>query len=464
MAVKHDDKLDRPLDAENGVLGSLLIDERILREAFSVVDAGDFLNPTNRMIFQTARKLFQAGEPVDAMTVRDQIGGEYSKYLYELMEITPTSANWREYAEAMHRQASLYRIKELAFKLEQAVTLEDCRPLCADLDQLLAGGQRVDAWTMREMLDDFFTAQDPDSPAPQYITSGIRELDEGSFTELGDVVMIGGYPSDGKTALALSMAYHMAKTHKVGFFSLETSKQKVRDRMVSHVAQISAQAIKRRALTEADWKLLAEKSTDMVKRDLTVLRGAGTTVSEIQAISQAYGFQIIFIDYVQLVVPELDRRANRQEQMASVSIALHTFAQATGTLVVELAQLTRPERAGSWREPDMHDLKETGQFEQDADMIYLLFRPDPKDKTLSQDDHRMLKIAKNKEFRRGTWPLYFDGDKQTFSIMTDDKGVMRQMVEAGKAARARNRAKALGQQRIPQVTELPPTEAGNLPF
>ena len=464
MAVKHDDKLDRPLDAENGVLGSLLIDERILREAFSVVDAGDFLNPTNRMIFQTARKLFQAGEPVDAMTVRDQIGGEYSKYLYELMEITPTSANWREYAEAMHRQASLYRIKELAFKLEQAATLEDCRPLCADLDQLLAGGQRVDAWTMREMLDDFFTAQDPDTPAPQYITSGIRELDEGSFTELGDVVMIGGYPSDGKTALALSMAYHMAKTQKVGFFSLETSKQKVRDRMVSHVAQISAQAIKRRALTEADWKLLAEKSTDMVKRDLTVLRGAGTTVSEIQAISQAYGFQIIFIDYVQLVVPELDRRANRQEQMASVSIALHTFAQATGTLVIELAQLTRPERAGSWREPDMHDLKETGQFEQDADMIYLLFRPDPKDKTLSQDDHRMLKIAKNKEFRRGTWPLYFDGDKQTFSIMTDDKGVMRQMVEAGKAARARNRAEALGQQRIPQVTELPPTEAGNLPF
>ena len=464
MAVKHDDKLDRQLDAENGVLGSLLIDERILQEAFSVVDAGDFLNPTNRLIFQTARKLFQAGEPVDAMTVRDQIGGQYSNYLVQLMEITPTSANWREYAEAMHRQASLYRIKELAFKLEQAVTLEDCRPLCADLGQLLAGGQRVDAWTMREMLDDFFTAQEPDSPAPQYITSGIRELDEGSFTELGDVVMIGGYPSDGKTALALSMAYHMAKTHKVGLFSLETSKQKVRDRMVSHVAQISAQAIKRRALTEADWKLLAEKSADMVKRDLTVLRGAGTTVSEIQAISQAYGFQIIFIDYVQLVVPELDRRANRQEQMASVSIALHTFAQATGTLVVELAQLTRPERAGSWREPDMHDLKETGQSEQDADMIYLLFRPDPKDKTLSQDDHRMLKIAKNKEFRRGTWPLYFDGDKQTFSIMTDDKGVMRQMVEAGKAARARNRAEALGQQRIPQVIELPPTEAGNLPF
>ncbi len=160
MAVKHDDKLDRQLDAENGVLGSLLIDERILQEAFSVVDAGDFLNPTNRLIFQTARKLFQAGEPVDAMTVRDQIGGQYSNYLVS-MEITPTSANWREYAEAMHRQASLYRIKELAFKLEQAVTLEDCRPLCADLGQLLAGGQRVDAWTMRKCWMTFSRPRSP---------------------------------------------------------------------------------------------------------------------------------------------------------------------------------------------------------------------------------------------------------------------------------------------------------------
>ena len=73
-------------------------------------------------------------------------------------------------------------------------------------------------------------------------------------------------------------------------------------------------------------------------------------------------------------------------------------------------------------------------------------------------------MGKNKEGRRGTWLLSFDGDKQTFSIMTDGKGVMRKMVEAGKAARAKNRAEALGQQRIPQVTELPPTEAGNLPF
>ena len=90
----------------------------------------------------------------------------------------------------------------------------------------------------------------------------------------------------------------------------------------------------------------------------------------------------------------------RSEQMADVSRTLHTFAQRSGTLVVELAQLTRPEK-GPWREPDMHDLKESGQFEQDADIIYLLFRPDPKSKEFDQDEHRILKIAKNKESRRG---------------------------------------------------------------
>ena len=186
----------------------------------------------------------------------------------------------------------------------------------------------------------------------------------------------------------------------------------------------------------------------------------------IQATSQAYGFQVVFIDYVQLVKPESDRRANRQEQMASVSMALHTFAQSSGTLVVELAQLSRQDRSGGWREPDMHDLKESGQFEQDADMIFLLFRPNPKDDELDPEKNRILKIAKNKEYKWGRWPLYFDGERQTFSIMTDESGrnVMRQLVNAGKKARAKNRAEAPGQQMIGKVVELAASEARDLPF
>lgn len=466
MAMSSQEKLDHQLDAERAVIGSLLIDAGIVRDVVATVDVNDFLNPANRLIYQTARALFRDGSPVDAVAIRDRIGPDYSKYMMELMDITPTSANWREYAAMMHSQATLQRVRDLADKLAIAVTLEDCRPLSADLGQLLSDGRKTDAWTMREMLDDFFAAQDPDAPAPEYVSFGLPDVDEGSFAELGDVVMLGGYPSDGKTALALMMAYHMAAKYKVGFFSLETGKRKVRDRMVSHVAQISAKDIKLRSLSEEDWAALAAKSADMAKRDLTVLQASGMTATEIQATSQAYGFQVIFIDYVQLVTPESDRRANRQEQMAGISMALHTFAQSSGTLVVELAQLSRQDRSGGWREPDMHDLKESGQFEQDADMIFLLFRPNPKDDELDQEKNRILKIAKNKEYKRGRWPLYFDADRQTFSVIADASGrsVMRRLVDAGKKAKAKNRAEAPGQQRIGEIVELPPAEAKDLPF
>lgn len=465
-AMSREDRLDHQLDAERGVIGSLLIDESLVREMVSVVDAQDFLNPANRLIFQAARQLFRAGKPVDALTIRDRVGSQYSDYMTQLIEITPTSANWREYAALMHSQATTQRIKNLAqYILENAVTLDDCRQPCADMEQLLADGRRIDAWTMQEMMEDFFRAQDPDAPAPEYVTYGLEVLDQRNYTELGDVVMIGGYPSDGKTALALMMAYHMAARYKVGFFSLETDKRKVRDRMVASVAQIDFDAIKRRTLTESDWAGLAAKSTDMSKRDLTVLRAAGMTVADIQSASQAYGFQVVVIDYVQLITPEVSRRAPRSEQMADVSRALHTFAQSSGTLVIELAQLTRQER-GSWREPDMHDLKESGQFEQDADIIFLLYRPSPSDDTLDQEKNRILKIAKYKEGPRGRWPLYFDGPKQTFSVMTDadGKAVLRQLVNAGKKAKSKNKAEAQGQQTMSEFRELSAEEAGDIPF
>lgn len=419
-AMSHEDRLDHQLDAERGVIGSLLIDESLVREMVSVVDAQDFLNPANRLIFQAARQLFRDGKPVDALTIRDRVGSQYSDYMTQLMEITPTSANWREYAALMHSQATTQRIKNLAqYILENAVTLDDCRQPCADMAQLLADGRRIDAWTMRQMADDFFIGQDPDAPAPKYITYGLDVLDNGSYTELGDVVIIGGYPSDGKTALALSMAYHMAAEYKVGFFSLETDKRKIRDRLMAHIGQISLGDIKRRRLIDPDWVALAAKGPEMAKRDLTVVQAAGMTAPEIQSVAQAYGFQVILIDYIQLVTPETDRRAPRSEQVAEVSRSFHTFAQRTGTLVVELAQLTRPDK-GTWRPPTMQDLKESGQLEQDADMIVLLYRPDPEDKTLDQNDNRSLKIGKNKEGRRGTWLLSFDGERQTFALLGAD--------------------------------------------
>ena len=417
--TKEEARRDHALDAEWAVLGSLLIDPGIQQALFARVRPEDFLSPANRKIFTAARALFRAGEPVDSITVRDKLGKEYTRPLMELKEITPTSANWEIYAGIMRDQATHQRLRDLAGQLLEQPNLEDCRPLVADMGQALSAGPEADGWTMRQMVDDFFAIQDPDAPAPKYITYGLDVLDSGSYTELGDVVIIGGYPSDGKTSLALSMAYHMAAEHKVGFFSLETDKRKIRDRLMAAIGQISLGDIKRRRLLDPDWVALAAKAPEMAARDLTVVQAAGMTASEIQSVAQAYGFRVIILDYIQLVTPEADRRTPRSEQVAEVSRSFHTFAQRTGTLVVELAQLSRPER-GTWRPPNMQDLKESGQLEQDADVILLLYRPNPNDDTLDQDHNRLIKIGKHKEGRLGTWPLEFDGDRQTFTVLGPD--------------------------------------------
>ena len=464
MAVTREEGLQMQLNAERAVIGAILIDESIVRDVLSCVDAGDFLEPVNRLIYQAARKLFRDSEPVDPITIRNQIGSDYTDYLMQLMEITPTSANWREYAAAMRQQTALQRVKNLAADLSEAATLEECRDAIARLGSLMADGRKIDSWNTREMLDDFYTVQDPEAAAPEYIKTGLSIIDEGSYIELGDVLVIGGEPSSGKTAFSLMMAYHMAKEHKVGFFSLETAKQKVRDRLVAHMAQVEFNAIKRRELGEKDWTSVATHGADFAKRDLTVLRASGMTATEIQAVSQAYGFEIIVIDYVQLIVPEGDRKAIRSEQIAEISRSLHTFAQKTGTLVVELAQIARMERSSGWRELDMHDLKESGQLEADADMIFMLFRPNPKDEALDHDRHRILKIAKNKEHRQGAWPVYFDGARQTFCTIVQEDGrskqTLRQLQSAGKTARNKNHIQ--GQQAMGGFKEVRGTAAAEI--
>lgn len=452
MALKNP---RQSLEAEQAVVGSLLIagskgDAETIRGLLSAVHEEDLLNPVDKAVFQAARALFRSGGAVDPITIRDRIGGQYSDYLVQLMDITPTTANWPEWVQITHEQAAVQRARALAEPLSLAVTLDDCRPIGAQLGQLLSDGRRLDTWTVPQLLDSFFESQDPDAPKPEYVTFGLQVLDEGSYIEPGDVVIIGGYPSDGKTALALQTAWHMATKYRVGFFSLETDRRKLRDRLLAHAAGLDLADIKRRQLGDAAWEELAKHQADFVKRDLTLVDAAGMSAADIETASRAYGFQVIFIDYIQLVTPERSAGGTRSEQMASVSRTLHTFAQKTGTLVVELAQLTRQERKTDKngneirRDPTMHDLKESGQFEQDADMILLLFRPGPKDKgpdgqELNEETHRLLKIAKNKEGRWGDWVLYFDGGRQTLSVVTDSMGVMRKFQAEGRKARSRNK-------------------------
>ena len=439
----RDEHADRQLDAERAVIGSLLIDEDITRELLSTVRADDFINATNRQIYLEAKNLLREGRPVDPITVRARIGEQYSSYLLQLLEITPTSANWKEYAAIMREQATVSKVRSLADKLGQAVTMEDCRTAIADLQQLAAGRQAMKTWTLREGLDEFFEAQDEDAPAPKYIKTGLDFLDNAIFLDRGSVMAIAGEPSSGKTALGLQIAYHMAASYNVGFFSLETDRKKIRDRLIAGSQGIELRDIKLRLLKDPDWQHIAQNQQDYVGRNLLTLEASGCGADEIESTALAMGFDVIFIDYAQLISP-YDRRAPRSEQMREVSQSLHTFAQDHGIMVVELAQLTRPpkDQKGSVWEPKMSDIKESGQFEQDADLILVLWDPNPADDPQKFDYNRILKVAKNKEGPRGRWPLDFNGKVQHFELHPVDSMSQNPYITAGKVAKAQRRASA----------------------
>lgn len=457
----------RSIEAEQAVLGAMLIDPDCAPKVFSQVQETDFYMPENRVIFRTAQSLFRQGRPFDAIVLDSEMAEPWEtqrSYMAQLMEITPTSANALEYAAVMKEAAKLRNLKELGQKLAEAKTLDECRPLAASVQQAIGPGRVIRHWTALELYGSFLRDMSGETPPREYLNYGYNQLNDGLFTEPGDVVVIGGEPSAGKTAFALSLAFQMAKHKTVGFFSLETDPaKKLRDRLMASSIGLSFTGIKKRNLSESDWDETARASKAFHAVKLHFFQSAGWSVSQVAAVSRAYGLEIAFIDYVQLLRPENPARyANPAAVMAEISVALHTFAQESRTAVFELAQLSRMEKGG-WRPPNMHDLKESGQFEQDADAILLIYRPDPDDKNLDRNNNRKLKIAKNKEYTTGEFTLAFHGDKQQFEFVNNPQ-TARAYVERGKRVKAENRAAsaAASQMAMADLHELPETE--DLPF
>lgn len=422
MSMANTTKVQPGLEAETAVIGALLISPEIVKDVLFTVREQDFGIEINRKIFRAARDLYLRAKPVTAVTIRDKVGKESSDYITQLYEITTTSTSWREYAAIMAEQASMRRMQNLAVQIAAANTAQECRELAANMQQEQHGGRQIAAYTMEDMIQDFAARQTDKTPL-EYVRYGLAEVDAGTYTQPGDVVVIGGYPSAGKTALALQMAMWMARKWRVGFFSLETDHRKVTDRAIAMLNDISFTAIKRRELTDKDWERFAAKSAENAGLKFTLIEAAGWSVSDITSAAEAYDFDVIFIDYVQLIRPSTTNPM-RSEQVAEISRELHAFAQSRKKLVIELAQLTREDRVAvpkkgkpQQNEPRMSDLKESGQLEQDADMIFMVYRPvegGDYDPTKS----RFLRIVKNKEGLLLRTLLWFDGDKQTFTPMT----------------------------------------------
>lgn len=430
--VNDDSLTPRIMAAEQAVLGSMLIDESLVGPVIAEVDDSDFTFSIYRTIFQAMKSLFRAGEVVDPVTVCGRLGSDDAirKTVLELMEITPTTANIWVYVPLMKEQARLVQLKELGERLHDAQDLDEARELLGEMNARVVMRSKSNVLWANDILA-LFAERHSGGNRPEYISLGIDGLDDNVRIEAGNYVIIGGTPSSGKTALALQFAWHISKTKRVGFYSLETSYGLLSDRSVAGLGGISMGDIKRSNLTDSQWDRFSGLGKVGDSCQIGFVQASGFSVDDIAANAAANRFDVIFVDYVQLIRTK-GRAFGRVEAVTDISISLHELAQKRGIAVIGLSQLSRETVKDS--EPSMHHLRESGQLEQDADVIMLLYRkPTP-----AAPDLRGLKIAKNKDGPIGKIFLDFDGPHQTFAksnINPDHRGVAAQLRNEGKKAK-----------------------------
>lgn len=404
---------DLAMEAQINVLGSMLIDPETVGPMLHRLTAEDFIEGRYRNIFQAIKKLQGQGKAPDPLTVNDALGGNYREILAGLMEVTPTSANAEEYAAICRRTALQYHLAELGEQLTEAAAsgLDEAQAVVDKISALACKKPGVRITDLRQCYEEFLDRH-AEGKKPAYFTWGIPALDERIYVEPGDFTVLGGYPSAGKTALALQMSFHIAEQKRVGYFYYENNDKKLFDRLVALKAKVSFGKIKRFDLQEEDFEQIVAVQNALTAPALEFIDASGMTAADVRAMALSRHYELVVVDYLQKIPGSRGRRdLGDFERVSEVSDALQNLGRQTGTAVLALSQLSRP-KAGNAPEPGMHAFRQSGQIEQDADVALLLYKETGKDPKTA----RVLKIGKNKEGEANlAMRMYFDGDTQTFS-------------------------------------------------
>ena len=450
-------------DAQVAVLGSLLLEpEKLGGEIMHAVSPADFSTPTLRNLFRCAREIYLDNAPLDPVTLVARAGAAYDQTVRDILVATPTAVNWKAYVSILKEGARLDRLHKLAEELMEVSTVEDGRKLLAKAEDILIErpGRRVSSYT--ELVSDYCDRQ---NETPDYLDWGIEQLNRNLSISPGRFVILGADSSVGKTAFALQLAYNIANTGKrVGFFSYETSREDAADRIIANTADVNLPRTKNRRLTPADWERVALEGTRSGHIPFTVLETAGCGVDDLRTEILAGRYQVVFIDYVQLIPA---RGSDRWQVVTEVSMALHTMAQQLGVTIIGLSQVTPPEldKNGKRRALRKGDLRESRQLLNDADVILMMDLIDPTD-TASL---RLLTVDKNKDGPVGRIYLSFDPEHMRFKPENPPPGesyrrVMKSLAEQRREQQAQRRAEKQaaidGQARLEEL----PDDGEPLPF
>ncbi len=426
-------------EAEQSVLGSMLIDSRCVNEVVGLLRPGDFYIGVNRDIYETIYEMFSFSQTIDPVTVLDKMRerGVFdekttSKYLMELMEITPTAANVVRYAQIVRDQSLLRNLSTAAAEIVNIVregvgTAQDILEAAEKKIYAIRRGNTNESLEhigtiILKVFDRLTELSETDSDIAG-LSTGLHDLDKFiNGLNKSDLMLLAARPAMGKTSLALNIALNVAKKYPkktVAFFSLEMSKEQLVTRLLSNESFVDNKKLTTGQLTTEEWTKIGIASSALAQTDIRVDDNPSLSVAEMNAKCRRIDdLALVVIDYLQLMTSAGTKTAaneNRQQIVSDISRSLKIMAKELNVPILCLSQLSRANESRQDKRPMLSDLRESGAIEQDADEVLFIYRDDYYNKNSPEQNVAEVIVAKNRHGEVGTVKLQWLPQFTTFA-------------------------------------------------
>ncbi len=432
--------LPQNMEAEAGVLGSIIIDPDALPHVAGFLHAEDFYRDAHRTIYEVVLDLSQARVKADFITICDElrirgkleaVGGE--SYVTSLINQVPTSGNVAYYGRIVERTGVLRRLIHAAGEIaavayeesDTTVALEKAERLIFEISQQYLLSQSSDIG-MSELMNEYMTIVDNRYENRGQIVgvpTGYTDLDRllGGL-QRSDLDILAARTSIGKTALAINIAYNAAIKFKrnVGIFSLEMSKEQLAQRFVALDSKVEQQKLRTGRIEEDDWEPLTATIRKLSQLGIRIDDTSGISLLQMRSRARRwiaeYGIELIIVDYLQLITSGENRRHETREQEVSlITRGLKNLARELNVPVLALAQLSRALETRQSKLPQLSDLRESGEIEQASDVVMFIYRDEVYNPQTERPHTADIIVAKHRNGPLGEVALYFDQTHSRFA-------------------------------------------------
>ena len=425
--------LPHSIEAEQSVIGSMLLDKEAIVVACELIHADDFYQHQYGVMFEAITELYNEGKPTDLVTLQERLKTKdippevcSIAAFRELLGMVPTSANIRYYAQIVYDKALLRRLIRINEEIEN-----ECYAQKQDVSEimeltekrvfdLLEHRQTGDYVPIRDVVINVINKIEMASRTKSTVTglaTGFIDLDrQTSGLQPSDLVLIAARPSMGKTAFVCNLARNLTVngSYSVAIFSLEMSKEQLVNRMLSMESRVDGQNLRIGNLSDSDWDQLVESSSVLAQTKLMIDDTPGITVGELRSKCRKFklesGLDCIIIDYLQLMSGSGRSTDSRQQEISDISRSLKALARELNVPVIALSQLSRACEQRQDHRPMLSDLRESGAIEQDADVVMFLYRDEYYNKDSESKGIAEVIIAKQRNGPVGTVELVWLAD------------------------------------------------------